>query len=349
MQNPTHATYLNHAGTSWPKPPSVWAAHDEARDAPPDRWPALFDAAHRTVATAFGTVPERLHITPGCTQALEAAVMAVPWRAGDHVVTSGLEHEALMRPLRALQARGVETIAVGRAGVEPLDLEALDRALSGRRVQLVAMSMASNVTGEALPWRHVLQRAAAVGAWCLLDAAQVAGWVPLDLPALGADFVAFAGHKGPQAPTGVGGLYVRRERPHPSWCDTGSVALPALCGLAAGLTWLRDVPPLDRALALQQQVRQAVGTLPGVRIVGGSPVVPTLSIRIGSEAPSETARRLAAKGVIVNGSQHCAPSAHRTLGTAPTGTLRLSFGPSSTEDDALTAIEALSTLSFESG
>ncbi|MEM6926437.1 MAG: aminotransferase class V-fold PLP-dependent enzyme [Myxococcota bacterium] len=331
--------YLNHAGTSWPKPRAVTDAFAGALASPPDRWADDFTRAHEAVANAFGIATGTLLPTPGATSALAVAIAdLVPWQRGDRVLTSGMEHQALMRPLERLGARGVIVSQVPR-GDGPLDLEALERALRERPVRLVALSVAANVTGEILPYREAVALAHAHGARCLLDGAQAAGWLPLDLAALGVDLFAFAGHKGPQAPYGIGGLYVRPELERAGYCATGSVDRPALVALAAGLALMAERAPLYAARAATEAFREAATRLDGVRAVGEGPRLPTCSLVVEGRAPGELARALAARGVVVNGSTHCAPHAHRTLGT--TGTLRFSFGPTSALEDAEHAVQML--------
>jgi len=339
--------YLNHAGTSWPKPASVHAAVQEAATADPATWGERFAAAHAAVARQLSVPPAALLPTPSCTSALAVAVADVPWQPGDRVVTSSMEHHALWRPLAKLAAAGVEVVEVPRGPDGPLDLAAVQAALQAGGVRLVAASMASNVTGEALPWAELVGLAHAHGALCLLDGAQVAGWLSLDLTELQVDLFAFAGHKGPQGPTGVGGLYVRPGVPlstpeascdgevcrtGPGYCDTGSVSLPALAGLAAGWQWMAERAPRDRALGLARQLRRELAARPEVEVVGHPPVVPTVSFLVAGMAPASVAARWAEVGVVVRGGTQCAPRAHRALGTGEAGTVRVSFGP--TSDDA---------------
>ena len=349
--------YLNHAGTSWPKPAAVRRAAADALAAPPASWGPRFEAAHGSVAAAFGVAPDTLLVTPSCTQALAVAVADVPWQPGDRVLTSGMEHHALMRPLHLLAARGVERVVAPRAPDGPLDLDAVEATLRAGGVKLVAVSMASNVTGECLPWAELVALAHAHGALCLLDGAQVAGWQPLDLAALGVDLFAFAGHKGPQGPPGVGGLYVRPGvplatppaacdgeacRPGPGYCDTGSVSLPGLCGLAEGLRWMAEHAPLADARTVEQHFRDRARALPGVRVLGSDgPRMPTCSLVVDGHRPLELAARLAERGTVVRGGTQCAPAAHDTLGTGADGTLRVSFGPRHTLAAADHAVEAL--------
>ncbi|HJL20497.1 MAG TPA: aminotransferase class V-fold PLP-dependent enzyme [Sandaracinaceae bacterium LLY-WYZ-13_1] len=338
--------YLNHAGTSWPKPAPVREAVRAALEGDPAGWDGCFEAGHRAVAEWLNAPPARVRLTPGCTSALGAAVAELPWEAGDRVVTSGFEHRALTRPVEALRARGVENVVVPPDGDAPLDLAALERALAEGRVRLVALSAASNVTGALLPWEAVIERAHAHGARVLLDAAQVAGWIPLDVRATGVDLLAFAGHKGPQAPWGIGGLYVAPDLPSPGYCDTGSVDRAALAGLAAGLAWLEARPGrLAAARARIERLARATEALPGVRLHGPRAPearVPTLALSHATIAPATLAARLSARGVVASGGRQCAAAAHRTLGTdAGGGVLRLSAGAVSTDRDVDRAADAL--------
>jgi len=336
--------YHNHAGTSWPKPLAVLAAAERAASADPGAWGGLFEEAHRAVAEAFSVSPDDLLITPGCTQALAVAVADVPWQPGDRAISTQMEHHALARPLAKLV--GVEVAHVGRGEAGPLDLDAVERELARGGVRLLAASMASNVTGELLPWEALVTLAHRYGALCLLDGAQVAGWLSLDLPALGVDLFAFAGHKGPQGPSGVGGLYVRpgTAMDSPGYCDTGSVNLPALCGLAAGLAWMRREQPLARALSCVSLLREGLTGLAGVRLLGEPPGVPTCSLTVDGLSPQALTDGLRALGIVASAGRQCAPLAHGALGTAPDGALRISFGPSHAPADARAVLDALLSL-----
>ena len=349
--------YLNHAGTSWPKPPRVRAAVERALDADPATWAAEFAEHHAAVARAFGLAsPDRLLLTPGCTSALAIALADLPWRPGDRVLTSSLEHHAVVRPLLKLQERGVTVTFLPRASTGPLDLDAARAELVRGDVRLVAVSAAANVTGERLPVAALVREARAAGALVLVDGAQVAGWDDIDLPALGVDLFAFAGHKGPQAPWGIGGLYVAPgvrmqclaavcELPTegggtmPSWCDVGSVDRLALAGLAAGLGG-RDPGALARARRAAQTLRSGLGAIPGVRVFAGSDL-PTVAFVVGGRSPSAIGAALAERGIVVASGLQCAPRAHEALGTDPEGVVRISFGPDHDEPDATRALDAL--------
>lgn len=349
--------YHNHAGTSWPKPNAVLQAAERATMASPAEWGSLFEDAHRGVARAFGVAPERMLITPSCTQALAVAIADLPWVEGDRVLSSQMEHHALVRPLAKLQ--GVETLHLPRGQAGPIDLNQVEEQLKAGGVRLMAMSMASNVTGELLPWKELVELSHAHGATCLLDGAQVAGWHPLDLLELGVDLFAFAGHKGPQGPSGAGGLYVRdglvMDTPGarcgldscddgPSYCDTGSVNLPALCGLAAGLAWMAREQPLEGALAALLLLREGLMQIDGVQVLGTVPGVPTCSLVLQGMTAGEAAAKLRSTGFVASGGIQCAPMAHEALGTDPDGTLRLSVGPTQGVPEAAALLSAVQGL-----
>jgi selenocysteine lyase/cysteine desulfurase len=353
--------YHNHAGTSWPKPDAVLQAAERATMALPAEWGRLFEDAHRGVARAFGVGPERMLITPSCTQALAVAIADLPWEGGDRILSSQMEHHALVRPLAKLQ--GVETLHLPRGQAGPIDLNQVEEQLKSGGVRLVAMSMASNVSGELLPWKALVELSHEYGALCLLDGAQVAGWHPLDLLELGVDLFAFAGHKGPQGPSGAGGLYLREglvmDTPGarcgldscddgPSYCDTGSVNLPALCGLAAGLAWMAREQPLEGVLAALSALRDGLTQIPGVRVLGAAPGVPTCSVVLQGMTAAEASAKLRSAGVVASGGIQCAPMAHEALGTDPNGTLRLSLGPKQGTAEAQALLSAVQGLAGQS-
>lgn len=364
-------SYLNHAGTSWPKPLPVRQAVAAALASPPADWPAAFDATRRRVAQAFGIpAPERLLFTPGCTSALALAIYDHPWQVGDRILTSALEHHALQRPVLQLRERGVESCAVPRDNDSALDLEALERELRRGRVRLVALTAACNVTGELLPVAEVVALAHEHGALCLVDGAQLCGWQPLDLTALQVDLFAFAGHKGLQGPSGIGGLYVAPQvgtttpaatcelpangrsacAPMPGYCDGGSLNQAALAGLAAALDWLDAPERVDRLRLARQHVEQLASALEerrGVRLHGARDPgarLPTIAFTREGRSTADVAATFAAAGVTVGAGLQCAPLAHETLGTARDGVVRLSTGPATSAESVERALEVVSSL-----
>lgn len=335
--------YLNNAGTSWPKAPGVVDAIADALRSDPRDYPQQFADAREEIAAHFGIAsPEQLVLTPGCTSALAAAIAALPWEPGDVLVTSALEHEAMLAPVRRLQRlRGVVHVAVGGT---PFSLDELHAAATHGRVRLVAFTGASNVTGERLDIETIAAAGHELGAIVLLDAAQIAGLVPIDARRVGVDMLAFAGHKGPLGPQGIGGLWMRDgiefDGPAPGYCDLGSSFLAGAAGLATALRW---VAGSDRAqpIALRNQLREALARRPGCTVFGGDgPSTGTLSIRLESLPLADAEAFFAARGIVVRSGRHCAPWALRTLGV-PDGTIRVSFGVRNEASDLAAVLAAL--------
>ena len=370
--------HANHAGTSWPKPASVQAAVVEALAHDVSTWPASYEAGHARVARAFGIEdPARLLLTPGGTSALQVGVRDHPWQAGDRILLSAMEHHALHRPARLLEGVGVEVGIVPRAAAGPIDLGALEAALAAGRVRLVAVSAAASVTGEVLPVAEIVALAHVHGALCLVDVAQAAGWLPVDVAAWDADLLAFTGHKGLQAPWGIGGLYVHprvmMQSPEascdapapggneargtaplcstmPGPCDVGSVDRLALAGLAAALDWLEapaQAERLARARSILADVETALQDQPAITVHAAQPAaerLPTVAFTHAHKTPLELVAWFRARGVQIGGGLLCAPLAHGALGTEPLGVARISvgaaWGPAEAER-LLAAVQAL--------
>lgn len=362
--------YLNYAGTSWPKPDVAVAAANSIFKTDPSKWPARFQADHRTVAKFFGVDTSRLLLTPNCTSALSLALRDQPWSTGDRVLTSRFEHHALYRVLTQLRQRGVDVSELPISGSELVDLATLRDELVRGRVRLVAMTAACNVTGQQLPIAAATELAHRYGARMLVDGAQIAGWSDINLRDTEVDLFTFAGHKAPHGPWGVGGLYVspdmemscplatceiqsessRQFSSMPGYCDAGSVDLSALAGLAAAVDWLQEPAQHDRltrARDLAEELTATLRGLPGLTIHGDVPFdnkMPTLAITVRQMDSSRVAEHLRTHGIVASGGFQCAPRAHDSLGTSQTGVVRLSFGPSNQEADVEQVSCALKTL-----
>ncbi len=366
--------HLNHAGTSWPKPKEVVAAATATLESPPSASEDILGAGARAVSRLLdlphGADAARVVLTTGCTSALSMVVPLLPWTRGDAVVTSGLEHHALAGPIETLaRLAGVEWVAVPPGAGAAIDLDRVEARLREGGVRLVAATFASNVTGELLPIADLARLAREHGALFLLDAAQAAGNAPLCVPALGADLVVLAGHKGPLAPPGVGALWIAPDvelrapaatcalptsaaapvcRPAPGFCDAGSANLPAIAGLSAGIEHLlaRGLDSVrERGLARTERLLAGLERIDGVTVVGPRDAASRLavvSVTLDRETPAAAERRLLADhGVVARAGHHCAPLAHDTLGTTAEGTLRFSFGPFTTDADVDAALAAL--------
>lgn len=338
--------HLNQAGTSWPKPAAVRQAAAAALEADPARLAADFERHHQGIAAWLGVPSGQLLLTPGGTSALAVGLAALGLAAGDRVLCSSMEHHALHGPLLGLQQRGVQ-LRVAPRDAGPLDLEQVERELR-QGVRLVACCSAANVTGERMPVEELSALCRRYGALLLLDAAQEVGWERRPLPSLGADLVAFAGHKALHGTWGIGGLWagpdVEFRGPsgqRPGWCDAGSVDRAALAGLAAAIEWL-DAPAqagrLARARALADRFAAAVPRL------GSGPFLPTVAFTVPDWRPAQVAAHFATCGVLVSGGHQCAPLAHQALGTGPDGAVRVSFGAQSQDEHVDAALDALATL-----
>ena len=379
--------YFDNAATSWPKPAVMMRAMERFNDsigANPgrsghrlsiDAARVLFDARERVAELLGAADPLEIVFTKNGTEALNLALQGL-LAPGDHLVTTSLEHNSVMRPLRALERRGVElTIVPGNAAGElaPADLI---KALR-KDTRAIVLTHASNVTGTLLPLSEIAGEAKARGIALCVDAAQTAGSIPLDVQALGVDLLAFSGHKSLLGPQGTGGLFVSREierelspllqggtgsrsefeeQPDflPDKLEAGTPNTIGLAGLGASVGYL-----LERGVAEIRGVEQRLTQLflDGARSLAGLTVhgnpdaarrTAVVSFNLAGRSPSEVAYALDQRfGILSRPGLHCAPAAHRTLGTFPQGTVRFSFGPNNTADEIARALAALDTLCQE--
>lgn len=360
--------HCNHAGSSWPKPPGVAKAMQHALVAAPTEHAALYAQAHAAIVDSFGLpAPERLLLTSSCTQALGLVFADLPWQPGDVVITSSLEHHALARPVQKLaHERGVVHVRARYRPGLPIDLGVVEAALRAGRVRLVAVTGASNITGERLPIAEIAALAHDHGALLLLDAAQLAGVVPFTVAELGVDILVFAGHKGMYGPLGIGGFWASPAvefacpsaacelgdramgafRPYPGFCDVGSVNLPGACGLAAAVAWLAALPleQRERPLAMAARLRGLLRERPYLPVLGGDgPHTATLSLRLSPARLAAAQVGFERRGIVVRAGLHCAPWALAAL-AEPAGCLRISFGPTNDWADVDAVMAGLESL-----
>lgn len=372
--------YLDNAATSFPKPPRVIRAMTEALQeygANPGRGGhQLALKAGRTVekcreaaAEFFGApAPERVIFTRNCTESLNLAIMGLLHK-GNEVICSHGEHNAVMRPLERFVSRGDITVKLLRPDTDGLlSPDTLRKAITAATA-LVIICHASNVTG-------VIQPVPELGAICrekgipfLVDAAQTAGMLDVTLDGLNADLIAMPGHKGLMGPHGTGLLILREginpeplilggtgsasesvRQPDllPDKYESGTLNLPGIAGLLAGIEYVRrhrEVIHLHET-RLNERLRHQLHLIPGLTLLGGD-FVPRVGITAvvpdgGDSAALSDA--LDATGVAVRGGLHCAPAMHSFLGTMKSGAVRFSPGPFNTErdiDDAAALTERL--------
>ena len=341
--------YLNNAGTSWPKAPGCTQTVVEVMRADPRTYGALFEQARADIAESLGvSIPSQLSLTPGCTSALATAMRRIRWAPGDAVLTSAVEHEAVLAPIRDLVRNvGIEHRIVPYRQGDAFDLERYEAMLADGNVRWVVVTAASNVTGECLPVAEIVALARTQGARVLLDAAQVAGLLPLDFESLGVDVVAFAGHKGPLAPLGVGGLWLAETSSIDiGFCDVGSVDLPSAVAMSRGLKWLGSdaAPQPGTAASLRNELRAALVRHPGCHVFGEAGPSTGVVSACFDALPIEKAEAVfAAEDIVVRAGRHCAASTVEMLG-APEGTVRFSFGRQNRPDDVDAVMRVVAAL-----
>jgi cysteine desulfurase family protein len=365
-------TYLDNAATSYPKPEAVYQALDAfaRRDlANPGRAGhkmalaaerALDDCRHLLNQLFHGKEPERFVFTLNCTDALNMAFKGV-LATGDHVITTDLEHNSVSRPLRAMELAGHITLtrvcADGGGTVHPDDVR---RAIT-RHTRLIAMTHASNVLGTVQPVAAIGRVAREHDLLFLVDAAQSAGVLTIDVQEMGIDLLAFPGHKSLLGPTGTGALYVgprakvgawreggtggdsaseTQPREFPYFLEGGTPNVLGVAGLAAGIRYLQEQGAANihaHEVALTERLWQQLDAMGGYEVFGhrdGARRVGTLSFRTAALPAAEVGGILdQAFDIAVRPGLHCAPYIHRALGTFPEGTVRVSPGPFSTEAD----------------
>jgi cysteine desulfurase family protein len=375
--------YLDNAATSFPKPEAVYQALDRfARQslANPGRAGhkmalaaerALDDARHLLNQLFHGEAPERFVFTLNGTDALNMALKGV-LAEGDHVITTDLEHNSVSRPLRQMELDGRITLTRVRAdGGGTIDPDDVRRAVTPR-TRLVALTHASNVLGTVQPVAEVGALARGRDLLFLVDAAQTAGVVPIDVQALHIDLLAFPGHKSLLGPTGTGALYAGPRAPVRAWReggtggDSSSETQPSLfpyfleggtpnvlgvAGLAEGVKYVTG-QGLDRIraheVALTERLRRRLEEMGGFEVFGHcDPArrVGTVSFRSAALPAAELGGILdEAFDIAIRPGLHCAPYIHRALGTHPEGTVRVSPGPFNTEEDIDRTVRALAEI-----
>lgn len=383
---PTHPAtrvYLDNAATTFPKPECVYVAMDRYHR---ELGCAVGRGAYRRSSETQAEVhrcrqrisrfwnaerPESVVFTFNGTDSLNLAIHGF-LRHGDHVISSVVEHNSVIRPLRELERQGLirlSIIPVNTFGV--IDPEDIRRALTSN-TRLIALTHASNVTGAIQPVATVGKIARGHGARFLIDAAQTAGHLPIDVQALGADLLACPGHKGLLGPLGTGVLYIRlglegdlrsirqggtgsRSEDHyqpehmPDKYEPGNHNAPGLFGLSAAVEWLSAQPEergRSHEIELTRQLLDGLKSISPISVHG--PVtaeerVGVVSISVPGMEPQVVATLLDDMAQVeVRAGLHCAPGAHQTAGTFELGgTVRLSVGRFTTPEEIDVAIEAL--------
>ena len=383
---PQQRIYLDNAATSFPKPAAVYDRVDDynrnigaavGRSAyrQAQQVQRVVDRCRKQAAELLGAESlERIIFTFNGTDGLNIALHGVI-EPGDHVVTSTVEHNSVLRPLRELRERlGIEVTYVAadaQGRIDPADIRAAVRP----HTRLIVLIHASNVTGTIQPIADVGQIARQAGVLFLVDAAQTAGHLPINLRELPVDLLACSGHKGLLGPLGTGLLYIRPgaeehvksfrqggtgsrseqdRQPDqlPDKYEAGNHNAPGLFGLQAALEWLaqKGVESVQRhERELTGRLLDGLAGLQGVQTYGPTDPdrrVGVVSVSIEGFDPQVLASVLDENfGIQTRAGLHCAPGVHRAIGTfSAGGTVRLSFGAFTSNDDVDAAIAALREL-----
>ena len=379
--------YLDNAATSFPKAPGVGAAMADylehvgcniGRGGYQRAWDAaggVLAVREKLCALVNGPDPRNVCFTPGATYGLNFLLHGL-LRPGDKVLTSPMEHNAVLRPLEQLKSRGVEVEYLPCTDRGELLPDGLAERLT-EDVRAVVLTHASNVSGTLFPIGQVGALCRERGIFFLVDVAQTLGAVPVDMAAMGIDGLAFPGHKGLLGPQGIGGLVVTDALAAelgplvsggtgslseslsmppflPDRLEPGTLNLPGIFGLGAALDYLAEqgeaLRERERKLSRHLWYRMKELEEDGLRVLGTDDCfnrAGVVSVDFLRADNGEMAFRLEREyGVLTRVGLHCAPLAHRTLGTFPQGAVRFSVGPFTTFaeiDTAAGAVEALLT------
>ncbi|MBD3404293.1 aminotransferase class V-fold PLP-dependent enzyme [candidate division GN15 bacterium] len=379
MRNCDQQVYLNNAATSFPKPARVIRAVTEYLQSVPVEpgrtcsgapWPDMVASCRSQLATLLhARSDDNIVFTSGATESINLAVRGLALE-GAHVITTVVEHNSLLRPLRTLESDGVISLSIvdcdATGYVEP---EAILEHIQPD-TRLIAMSHASNVTGRIQDIVSIGPIAREHGILSLFDASQSVGVAPIDLQKLQVDLLAFTGHKSLWGMPGIGGLYVRdglyleplktggtgthshlpyQPEHRPLLYEAGTLNLPGIVSLAAGIDEILEIGPsalYKRARQQRQKLLMGFREMPGVTVQGsttpGDDSLPLLSFTVAGHSPEEIGYMLEQSfGVVSRTGLHCAPLIHRALGTFPEGTVRLSPSWLTTDEELAIAIDAL--------
>ena len=383
------AIYLDNASTTFPKPKAVPEAmyHYMTRSGSNinrgcyDRAYAVEELVYETrqmLCSLFGGEDCRnVAFTKNVTESLNVILKGL-LKPGDHVLVSSMEHNAVMRPLVQLEKQGISFSRIPCRRDGSLILEEM-APLVKKETRAVVMTHASNVCGTMMPYEQVGAFCRERGLLFIADTAQTAGVWPLDMEHMKIDALAFTGHKGLLGPQGIGGFLLGEKllpqmesliaggtgsishtevMPDfmPDRFEAGTMNLPGIVGLHAGLGWIRETGMeqiRSHELALTRQFLEGLKSMDPyekrLRVVGKKDTegrTGVVSVQTVRRELAQTAYELDVQyGIMTRVGLHCAPSAHQTLCTFPTGTIRFSFGWWNTREEAALALQALDELS----
>lgn len=372
--------YFDNAATSWPKPDCVYEAMNyfmKEVGANPGRsgHSKSIEAARivhntrETIARLFNVKDSsQVIFTLNATHALNLVFKGI-LHPGDHVLTTSMEHNSVMRPLRYLEKTiGIKITALQCLPDGHLSLESLEKNIK-ENTKLIAVTHASNVTGTLMPIREIGEISRRYGALFLVDAAQTAGGIPLDMVEQNIDLLIFTGHKSLMGPPGTGGVCLGRPveisplihggtgsnsefdiQPEclPDKFESGTLNTVGITGLGAGIKFIQETgidKIREREKALTKQLLEGLSTIKRIKLYGPSDAekqIAVVSFNIETPNLSDIGYVLDREyGIMARIGLHCAPIAHKTIGTFPKGTIRFSLNYFNSPDEVDYAIDVL--------
>lgn len=375
--------YLDNAATTGKKPPNVIGAVNTAlrelssnpgrggHDLSVKAAEAVYKT-RRQISDMFGASGEdRVVFTASCTAALNIALKGV-LKKGDGLIISSLEHNAVLRPAEALRKMGVEvSVAEVIFSDKEATVRSFERAIKPN-TKAIACLHASNVTGEIMPIKELGELCKKNGLIFIVDAAQTAGVLPINVKDMNIDFLAIAAHKGLYAPMGVGVLIAEKEVPFtlieggtgvksasavqpdelPERLESGTLNLPGIVGLSAGIDFVKQkgINKLyTHELELIKVLYKGLSNIPGIIVYTPFPkegfCVPVISFNVRGMDSSKVAEQLNNYKIAVRAGLHCAPLAHKRIGTIDSGTVRVSTAFFNTRQEIMFLLERLKMIS----
>ncbi|NLJ78091.1 MAG: aminotransferase class V-fold PLP-dependent enzyme [Tissierellia bacterium] len=377
--------YFDNAATSFPKPSVVYDSMMEGMKefgANPGRsghrsaieaGKKIFET-REAIAGLFNIAdPMNLVFTFNCTESLNIGIKGI-LSEGDHVITTSMEHNSVLRPIMVLENLGVEATIIDGDAMGRIDPAHIKNSIR-KNTKLIVTTHISNLTGTILPIEDIGDIAREKGIYYLVDGAQSAGVYDIDIGKLNIDMLAFPGHKGLLGPQGTGGLYIAEdldlkemmhggtgstshllEQPdiRPDRYESGTLNGPGIIGLGAGVRYILDEGMENIRKHEEELTEHFIEGITGLDKVSAYGPLDTryqaavVSINIGDLDSSELSYILDQKyGIEVRSGLHCAPLAHKTIGTFERGTVRFSFGPFNTHEEIESAIKAIGEISKE--
>lgn len=379
--------YFDNGSTSYPKAPGVAEAmmqlmNQGAFNINRGNYEGAYEVAglvletREQLAKLFGaSSSKQVVFTPGITYSLNYLLKGL-LKKGDHVIVSGMEHNSVMRPLCQLEKLGVN-YSIAKAdqegSVRPQEVEALIR----KETKVVLMLHASNVCGTILPIEEIGAICKKYQIFFAVDTAQSAGTIPIDMQKMHIDFLAFAGHKGLLGPQGIGGFLISKELNNeltpliaggtgsqsdllempselPDKYESGTLNLPGIIGLHAALSYLEEIgidKIHEKKMQLTAYFLEQLKNFSGIRVVGKPTIADraaVVSLDFLEEDNAIIAFELEQRyGIMTRVGLHCAPIAHKSLGTYPQGTVRFAFSTHNTKEEIDICIQALKELGIQ--